>query len=305
MTQSENTTVLAHSSEVEAFVTAVRSRLFDLTEEEREELIGGLDADMSDLVADQGVRALPDPASYAAELRSAAGFSAEPSSAPGRSRVRRDGVTAWLDRGSSTWDRWVDTGEHLGLPELLHSVRPVWWVLRALCATALVTEIWASQGIFGLTPHRAVVALAAIVVSVQIGRGVWWPGTRLRQSLLLRMVIIVLNVFAVLLLPVMFNRFLVSHDPYVVSETAFSAETEGLLFAGRPVGNIYAYDARGNPLDRRGDRRTPRRRKADGPSVRLLAAGDAQRSQAQCAGAQQGGAAYPWRFVARSEALIA
>lgn len=249
MSQSENTSVRMHSSEVRTFVAAVRSRLLDLTEEEREELIGGLDADMGDLVAEQGVHALPDPTSYAAELRSAAGFSAEAPSAKRTSRVRRDGVTAWLDRGSSTWNRWVDTGEHLGLPELLHSLRSVWWVLRALCATALITEIWSSQGVFGFTFLRTLVAVAAVVGSVQLGRGAWRLGSLIRRSLFLRLVLVGLNVFAVLLLPLMFDRFMTAggYDPYTDSGPAYT-ERDGLVLGGEQIGNIYAYDADGNPL---------------------------------------------------------
>ena len=52
--------------EIRLFVRAVRERLDDLTEEEREELVGGLEADLSDLVDERGVEALPDPVDYAA-----------------------------------------------------------------------------------------------------------------------------------------------------------------------------------------------------------------------------------------------
>jgi hypothetical protein len=60
-----------HTADVRRFVVAVREHLSDLTEEEREELVGGLDADMSDLVAEQGVGSLPDPDGYASERRAA------------------------------------------------------------------------------------------------------------------------------------------------------------------------------------------------------------------------------------------
>src|SRR6201999_4089867 len=111
--------------DVKLFVAAVREHLTDLTEEEREELVGGLEGDMSDLVAERGVDALPEPAEYAAELRSAAGFTAVASSRTRSARDRRDRVMAWMDRGTATWNRWVDTGDHLGLPEFATSLRPV------------------------------------------------------------------------------------------------------------------------------------------------------------------------------------
>jgi hypothetical protein len=240
----DGATVLVHTPEVRAFVAAVRSRLGDLTEEEREELVGGLDADMSDLVAERGLEALPDPVAYVAELRSAAGFSTEAAAPPGAARQR---VMAWLDRGGATWNRWVVAGDHFGLPAFAQSLRPAWWVLRALCATALFTEVFLGQGfVVGFTFERTVIALLAVVVSVQIGRGAWWPGTRLRHSLDLRLAVAVLNVFAVLLLPVMFNRLMAPVDSVIDAGVPVYPNT--LMVGQQPVRNIYVYDAQGHPL---------------------------------------------------------
>src|SRR3954451_18914536 len=94
------------------FVTAVREHLDDLSEEEREELVGGLEGDMSDLVEERGVEALPEPAEYAAELRSAAGFSPVAVTRSRGASALRGRTMAWLDRGAATWNRWVDTGDH-------------------------------------------------------------------------------------------------------------------------------------------------------------------------------------------------
>ena len=160
---------------------------------------------MSDLVAERGVDALPDPAAYATELRGAAGFTPEARLRAGR---LRDRTMAWLDRGGATWRGWVETKDHLGAaaPSRTRCARP--GGCCGLCATALVMEVWGSQGIFGLTFEGLLVALVLGVISVQIGRGAWWPGTRLRRSLTLRLLVIGLNVFAVAMLPVMFDRFL-------------------------------------------------------------------------------------------------
>ena len=231
------------------FVAAVRGRLGDLTADEREELVGGLEADMLDLVAERGVGVLPDPTAYAAELRAAAGFTPQAAPVPSGVRARFGaGMTAWLDRCRDTWTRWVDTGDHLGIPELVETLRPVWWVLRALCATALVAELYGSQGVFGLTPGRGLLALVAIVVSVQIGRGAWWPGTRVRTSLPLRTLLIGLNVFAVLVLPVMFGRFLSSPAEAYSADPVYAADAGVLAFDNRSVRNVYPYDAAGRPL---------------------------------------------------------
>ena len=239
-----------HSVEVSRFVGSVRRRLGDLTEEEREELVGGLDADMSDLVAERGVEALPDPEDYAAELRLAAGFGPP---APARDRrSARELMMAWLDRGSASWNRWADTGEHLGIPELATTLRPVWWVVRALCATALVTEIYGNQAIYGLTPRRALLAAVLVLVSVQLGRGSRWTGYLLRRSLLLRLLLIGANVLAVVALPTTFNRFLGEQsfaDQAYYGAPAYGGASDSLLsFRGNPVRNIYAYDAQGHPL---------------------------------------------------------
>ena len=58
--------------EVASFVARVREQLSDLTEDEREELTGGLEADLSEQLAEGGQ--LPDPTQYADELRAAAGL---------------------------------------------------------------------------------------------------------------------------------------------------------------------------------------------------------------------------------------
>ncbi|CAN5620112.1 hypothetical protein BH10ACT10_BH10ACT10_28780 [soil metagenome] len=69
---NEDTVKLDAHPQVAAFVAAVRGRLADLTEEEREELIGGLEADLSERLS-EGEADLGDPAAYAAELRGGGG----------------------------------------------------------------------------------------------------------------------------------------------------------------------------------------------------------------------------------------
>lgn len=69
-----NTTDLRVRPDVAAFVARVRELLADLPEEERLELTEGLEADLSDQVAEQGGGVLGDPEAYARELRTAAGL---------------------------------------------------------------------------------------------------------------------------------------------------------------------------------------------------------------------------------------
>jgi hypothetical protein len=235
--------------DVKLFVAAVRDHLTDLSEEEREELVGGLEGDMSDLVEERGVEALPEPAEYAAELRSAAGFPEVAARGRTSPRELRGRVTHWLDGRTATWNRWVEHQDHLGLPALAQSLRPVWWVLRALCATALVVEMTGTY-VYGFTLNRALLALVAILVSVQIGRGAWWPGNMLSRSLVLRLLVIGLNLFAVVLIPVMAQRLLVT-PPWLYADDSSSYNdfsSQSLTFHGNPVRNVYAYDAQGHPL---------------------------------------------------------
>ena len=88
------------------FVAAVRRHFADLDPEEREELLGGLEADIADLVAERGPGALGDPDAYAAELRAAAGPAVRRS---GRPRpVAGVGVERCSTRARRRWDAGCD-----------------------------------------------------------------------------------------------------------------------------------------------------------------------------------------------------
>src|SRR4051812_35407825 len=137
--------------EIRLFVRAVRERLADLTEEEREELTGGLEADLNDLVEERGVDALPEPADYARELRAAAGFDPEMRSVRTRRGVGA-ALTAFLDAAHARWDALV-----VGLPGdpwgLLVVLRPAWWILRAWVALQAVDLVWGNGSYdLGLSP---------------------------------------------------------------------------------------------------------------------------------------------------------
>jgi hypothetical protein len=72
---------------IAAFVAAVRQELNDLSPDEVNELTGGLEADLTDALAEPGSAPSPvhgDPAEYASELRAAAGLP------PRGTRERRD-----------------------------------------------------------------------------------------------------------------------------------------------------------------------------------------------------------------------
>ncbi len=236
-----------HSVEVSRFVGSVRRRLGDLTEEAGGARRRPRRRHERPCRRARG-RALPDPEDYAAELRLAAASAPRHPHATGGARGR---MMAWLDRGCVL----EQVGRHRGAPRdsrLATTLRPVWWVVRALCATALVTEIYGNQAIYGLTPRRALLAAVLVLVSVQLGRGSRWTGYLLRRSLLLRLLLIGANVLAVVALPTTFNRFLGEQsfaDQAYYGAPAYGGASDSLLsFRGNPVRNIYAYDAQGHPL---------------------------------------------------------
>jgi hypothetical protein len=124
------------SPAVAAFVAQVRARLGDLTEEEREELLGGLEADLAERLA-EGETELGDPAAYAAELRAAAGLEPRPRAwavrrPAGPRRPVADHVSELLDAIRSDWERWVARDPRVAEAwQVTQAPRPAWWVLRA------------------------------------------------------------------------------------------------------------------------------------------------------------------------------
>lgn len=200
----------ASEAEVADFVARVRERLSDLPEDEREELVGGLEGDLVELQADGGsVRELGDPRAYADELRAAAGVAARgtgPAGPPRRGAA--DVVAAVLDRAHRGWDELMAVPPLDAAWAFLVTLRPVWWCLRAWAAVQLLDVYVGNHTRSALVPDLGhspafglVVTLAAVLVSVQIGRGRWWPGNRLSARPGRRLLLLGLNVFALLVTP--------------------------------------------------------------------------------------------------------
>jgi len=237
---------------VAAFVEQVRAGLGDLTEEEREELVGGLEADLSERLAEGGdVAELGDPVAYADELRAAAGL--EPKVRGRRSGVPpRERVGAWLDAGRARLAEVAASRRGAPVWAFLVAVRPVWWVFRAWLAVQLVDMVAGTSvatpvpTLMGAGAGLAVLAVA-VVVSVQLGRGVWWPGSAVGTSLSARLVLLGLNAFGlVVAMPVVLAQFPASgaYD----SQEFYSAPVVGLQQGGEFVENVFPYDAAGRPL---------------------------------------------------------
>jgi hypothetical protein len=205
------------SPEIERFVADVRAHFADLDPDEREELLGGLEADTVDLVAERGVDALGEPGAYAAELRAAAGLPARSARRP--RALPALGVDGVLDDLHRFWDRALDAlpGKPRGFVE---SLQPVWWVVRAAVAWMLVQDLRHPSVV--LDARWWAVLAVMVVLSVQLGRGRWGLGV-LRRRAAGRLLVVALNLLAAFLLPGAVDRM----GWYV-------AETRGEQLYGQP-----------------------------------------------------------------------
>ena len=260
-----DTTRLEVRPEVADFVSRVRARLADLSDEQRDDLLGGLEADISELVADGGsVAELGDPRAYADELRTAAGV--VPDRRPPGRRPRlpavptRESVVAWLDGWHERWDRWATSRPGLEKAwEVTQTLRPAWWVLRAWVAVQmldLATGPWEYATLvprFGNDLSGLVLLAGAVVGSVLMGLRRVWPASHTSVSVLARVVLLGLNTLAVLWTFVVVDAFpsasMVNDYAHPNASGMFRPYKQpGLQNDGRTVRNVFAYDAEGKPL---------------------------------------------------------
>ncbi|MFJ4107384.1 DUF1129 domain-containing protein [Oerskovia enterophila] len=188
--------------QVHRYAADVRAHLADLSPEQVDDLTDGLEADLAEALADMPGALRPVPAGsevpdggatsfldvtarfgpaaeYAAELRSAAGL--DPAAPGPRPRIGVRGRLLVLggifESGwKSLWAPVTSTSQWAAFLDFAAVLRPVWWVLRAW-VVVLVLHAWFgfSTG-FALVPRVPfwrLLLLAAIVVSVQWGRGRW------------------------------------------------------------------------------------------------------------------------------------
>jgi hypothetical protein len=227
---------------VAEFAAAVRHALADLPADEVDELTDGLEADLAERADDaDGSHDFGDPVAYADELRSAAGLRP-------RTRVR---ATTGIDATfAGAWrdllDGWHEIARNRQVRRLgafFVSLRPLWWVFRAWVIFSVVAAVF-GQPTLQLTPVTFLIGLGALILSVQWGRGRWQARAWMRYAL------IGFNALLVLCVPIV----LIATSSAVNSEVANAANAEmsgpigGVVDNGKPVSNIFAYDADGNPL---------------------------------------------------------
>jgi hypothetical protein len=228
------------SPAVTAFAAAVRAALSDLPAEEIDDLTDGLEADLTERLADSDAAELGDPLAYAEELRAAAGL-------PKRTPQRGAYWTRMPVLIAAEWATFVSKHPLLRpLGQFFLTLRPLWWVFRAAVVTELAFVIFGSSGWAPLGGSTVVVFLVLTVVSVQFGRGRWLPFAWMRWLLLIaNILLIVATPFLVARVATEVNNAWYSSN-YASSEPDFSQA--GLTLDGNQVSNVFAYDAQGNPL---------------------------------------------------------
>jgi hypothetical protein len=224
--------------QVREFAQAVRLELADLGPEEVEELTDGLEADLSEQAGDSEGFTLGDPADYASELRSAAGLPARTVERPKIATII-SAEAARVLRHVVVTIRASKTGA--SLLDFLASIRPVWWLARAMVGTIVLKRIVGAGWDFGA--FSLISGAVLLVISIQWGRGRWmpWPGIRVIRT--------IANIAAVLLIPFALAAASSQLSYYVADQTMQAyAMPAGLSRDGRQVTNIFAYDSDGNPV---------------------------------------------------------
>lgn len=235
-----NTTTV--SAEIAHFAQQVRAELADLSADDLDDLTDGLEADLAESLEEDPTRELSDPVAYAIELRTAAGLPPEPE--PGRGL--RGAVRGMTSGMRSTREQVVtslrDHPMTAGMLGFAEALRPTWWVLRAWVAYWLLAAFFGSEA--GLAPQDLwwLVLLAFIVISVQLGRRRW----RAKGVPTLVLIGNVVAVFAVL--PALASASSWNDGSDFAATEVQMMSGSGTMMNGRPVTNIYAYDAEGKPL---------------------------------------------------------
>lgn len=235
-------TSLTHEQQAEGFARAVRGHLADLPDAELDELLDGLQADLTERIADGDE--LGDPALYAEELRQAAGLpdrvavGATPRPRKIGERLHETRVSL-MRRGREFWDR---TPSRRSVRDFLLSLRPVWWVIRGLVLTQLLMLLFGRGIGSDIDPLLVLVTAAFVVLSVQWGRGNWVPTAWL---VALRRFLSVVAVLAVL--PVTSLTWNALTSPTYLEQDPYAAY--GLSSNGYQITNVFAFDCAGQPLD--------------------------------------------------------
>jgi hypothetical protein len=232
--------------EVQRYLDAVRATLADLAPEERDDLLGDVEASLVEAAGDEEgplAARLGPPEEFAAELRASAGLAPAATTPatrpdPWSAAVRR----AWTSSA-------VGAVRRLG-----RELAPIWWLARAyLAVAALATVGWVAWSDrepaiprIGGEAWTVVVLLAAVAASVALGL------VARRRGLGLRVAVLALDVL-LLVAAVPVGRDVLSGangaQPFPAPVFEVPGPPQGgLVLDGAPVQNIYPYDRDGKLL---------------------------------------------------------
>jgi HAAS domain-containing protein len=225
---------------VEAYISDVRARLADVPEEDRADLLEDVASHVREIADEFGPESLQDrlgsPADFAAELRASAGYAdvAEEPAAP--SRMRRAG-RAVAGRVRTDANR-----------ELWRKLEPGWWVVRGVLVGYLA--LWMTGAHPEFIPRLGNSHLLGLGVLVVGAVGSFKLGERrpATQSLWLRRTRIAAEVGLVFFALTYVGDAGSTHVVFV--DNGVVAQPDACLrdSAGRPISNLYAFDASGQAI---------------------------------------------------------
>jgi hypothetical protein len=236
--------------EIDYYYERVAAALADLPPEARDELLEDLPAHFAEVLAEQGsplVERLGPPATYAAELRAAAGLDAAPARPADRVPIvvyyeRLVAALPELDRRAGTV---------IGYPratEFLRLLRPAWWIARAVAVVVLIFAADILPRDRFDDPIGWLLLAAAIVVSIRIGatglpRMPRWVGFAGTAVAVVGVLVVVANA------PGLLQQY-TSQPYYTVGGGPFDGVTNIVPVdaQGKQLDHITLYDQNGNPI---------------------------------------------------------
>lgn len=157
--------------EIDYYYERVAAALADLPAEARDELLEDLPAHFAEVIAEQGgplVDRLGPPATYAAELRAAAGLDTGPGPAADRAPI----VAAYERFVAALPGLDQRAGRLIGYPrasQFLRLLRPAWWIARAVAVVVLVFAVDIVPADRFDDPIGWLLLGVAIIVSIRVG----------------------------------------------------------------------------------------------------------------------------------------
>ena len=243
--------VASGTIETDYYYERVAAALADLPKEARDELLEDLPAHFAEVIAEQGgplVDRLGPPATYAAELRAAAGLDTGPDHGPPTGRRSPSTTSGWSPRCRSSTSAPAGVIGYPRATEFLRLLRPAWWIARAVAIVVLIfaTDIVPADRFDD--PIGWLFLAVAIIVSIRIGatgvprlpRWIGFAGTA---------VAVVGVLFVIANAPSLLRQY-TPQDYYATCGGPFAGVTNVFPVdeRGRQLEHVTLYDQNGNPI---------------------------------------------------------